>query len=305
MKIDRLLSIIMYLANHEKAKAQDLADKFEVSVRTIYRDIEAISLAGIPVTTYRGADGGIGIIDGFKLDRSIFSGYEIASIMTGLKGINSISDDIKTRLLIEKLKGLTSKLDCVPIEQEILVDLSPWNKNDRFSATMKEIKRAIRTRRVLEFVYSAGEHSTRRRVEPYVIVFKGTGWYLYAFCLLREDFRLFKLNRIGELSVTDTVFLPKKVELDRIEWKGNCHYQYSQPVELVFDKSMKTVVRDIFGDNYEITQDGKIKATAYCGHDDWFLGFLFSWGDRVEVLSPPGIRDKIKELAANILKRYE
>ncbi|MGI6669688.1 MAG: helix-turn-helix transcriptional regulator [Acetivibrionales bacterium] len=131
MKLERMLSIITYLVNHQKVKAQELADKFEVSVRTIYRDIDAISQAGIPITTFQGANGGIGIVEGYKLDKNVLTSEEILNIVAGLKGLNSINEDIKIKLLIEKLTGLANKSDYIATGNEIMIDLSPWNKNDQ------------------------------------------------------------------------------------------------------------------------------------------------------------------------------
>lgn len=241
MKLDRLLAIIVYLLNHEKVKAQDLADKFEVSVRTIYRDIDAISLAGIPIVTYQGTDGGIGIADGYKLDKSLLTTDEIFNIVTGLKGLHSISEDVKIKLLIEKLTALTDKSDYIVTGNEIMVDLSSWNQNDRLGQRIREIKQAIRERKIIEFTYYTNEKLTKRKVEPCVIVFKNTNWYLYAYCLLREDFRLFKLRRMSELVIRDTGFAEREFSIDRVKWDEEFDQNKHLPVQVMFDKSMLAI----------------------------------------------------------------
>ena len=124
MKLERMLSIITYLLNRDRVKAQELADKFEVSVRTIYRDIDAISQAGIPIVAYQGANGGIGIIEGYKLDKNILTGNEVHNIVVGLKGLHSISEDVKIKLLIEKLSNIAVDYDYIPTGNEIMIDLS-------------------------------------------------------------------------------------------------------------------------------------------------------------------------------------
>jgi len=306
MKLERMLSIIIYLLNHEKVKAQELADKFEVSVRTIYRDIEAISQAGIPISTFQGADGGIGIMEGYKLDKNVLTSDEVLKIVTGLKGLYSISEDAKIKLLIEKLAGIANKSDYVPTGNEIMIDLSSWNKNDQLSLRIKEIRKAIRERRIIEFMYYSNEKLTERRVEPYVIIFKEANWYLYAYCLLRKDFRLFKLRRMSGLKITDIYFETRGFSFDSLNWSGEFDSGVRLPIVVLFDKSMVNVVNDIFGmDNYEIAPDDRLKVTFYMGISGWLYGFLLGFGDKIEVLEPVELREKIKDMAESICKVYQ
>jgi len=305
-KLERMLSIIIYLLNHEKVKAQELADKFEVSVRTIYRDIEAISQAGIPISTFQGADGGIGIVEGYKLDKNILTSDEVFKIVTGLRGLYSISEDVKIKLLIDKLTNIANKSDYVPTGNEIMIDLSSWNKNDQLSLRIQEIKKAIQEQKIIEFIYYSNEKLTERKVEPCVIVFKETNWYLYAYCLLRKDFRLFKLRRMSGLKITDIGFEGREFSLDSVNWDGEFDSDRHLPIVVMFDKSMVYAVNDIFGmDNYEIAPDGRLKVTFHMGISGWLYGFLLGFGDKIEVLKPAELRDKIKSIAKNICKVYE
>jgi len=306
MKLERMLSIVIYLLNHEKVKAQELADKFEVSVRTIYRDIEAISQAGIPISTFQGADGGIDIMEGYKLDKNILTSDEVFKIVTGLRGLYSISEDIKIKLLIEKLTNIANKSDYVPTGNEIMIDLSSWNKNDQLGSRIQEIKKAIRERKIIEFIYYSNEKLTERRVEPCVIIFKEANWYLYAYCLLRKDFRLFKLRRMSGLKITDIGFEAREFSIDGVNWDGEFDSDRHLPIVVMFDKSMVYAVNDIFGvDNYEIAPDGRLKVTFHMGINGWLYGFLLGFGDKIEVLEPAELRDKIKSMAESICKVYE
>lgn len=305
MKLERMLAIITYLLHHEKVKAQELADKFEVSVRTIYRDIDAISQAGIPIVSYQGADGGIGIVEGYKLDKSVLTKDEISEIVAGLKGLHSISEDVGIKLLIEKLSMIANKSDYVVTGNEIMIDLSPWNKNDRLALRIQEIKKAIREQKIIEFVYYSNNNLTARKVEPYVIVFKDSSWYLYAYCLLRQDFRLFKLRRMSELNIMDTSFEAKKSSIDHLKWDGEID-RSSSPIVAVFDKSMRHPLNDIFGmGNYEILADGRLKVTFQMGISDWLYGFILGFGNRIEIVEPIELRDKIKRIAESVVKIYD
>lgn len=304
MKLERMLSIIIYLLQHNKVKAQELADRFEVSVRTIYRDIEALSQAGIPISTCQGADGGISIMEGYKLDRNLLTGDEVNRIIAGLKGLYSISGDVKIRLLIDKLNSVANASDYVAAGNEIMIDLSPWNRNDQLGSRIQEIKKAIQERKVIEFSYFSNGELTRRQVEPCVIVFKEANWYLYAYCLLRQDFRLFRLRRMNELKVTDKRFEPRPFSIDRVNWDadGGQH----TPIVALFDKSMAYALNDIFGLNsYETTPDGRLKVTFHMRIDGWLYGFLLGFGDKVEVLEPAELRHRIKQMAESICRIYD
>ena len=305
MKLERMLSIITYLMNHEKVKAQELAEKFEVSVRTIYRDVDAIAQAGIPVVAYQGADGGIGIIEGYKLDKSVLTSDEISKIVAGLKGLHSISDDVRIKFLIEKFTSIAAQSEYTAMGNEILIDLSSWNKNDCLPQRIRELKQAIRERRIIKFVYYSNEKLTQRRVEPCVIVFKTAHWYLYAYCLLRQDFRLFKLRRMSEVQITDNRFEPRQFSLEGVEWDGEADSVRHAAVVVVFDGSLKYVVNDLFGvDNYETLPDGRFKVDFHMEVNDWLYGFILGFGDKIEVLEPASLREKIRSLAESVCKRY-
>lgn len=305
MKLDRMLYIVTYLLNHRKVRAQELADQFEVSVRTIYRDIDAISQAGIPIVTYQGMDGGIGLVEGFKLDRNLLTGEEISKIVNALKGVQSISEDMKIKLLIEKLTGITADKDLIPTGSEIMIDLSSWNRYDQLSKSIRRIKDAIRDRRLIRFLYYTNETLTERNVEPYQIIFKESNWYLYAFCRLRNDFRLFKLRRMSGLDISGESFEPRPCSIEELRWEES--YDRSGQVEIValFDPVMKYSVDDIFGvENYEYADDGRLRVTFLMPAGVWLSGFLLGFGDKAEIVEPPEMREKISRMAESIAKVY-
>lgn len=305
MKLDRMLYIITYLLNHKKVKAQELAEKFEVSVRTIYRDIDSISQAGIPIVTYQGMDGGIGIVEGFKLDRNLLTGEEVSRIVGALKGIQSISEDTKIKLLIEKLTGITSSAGLLPPGDEIMIDLSSWNKFDQLAKDIQRIKGAIRSRRLIRFHYYTNETLTDRTVEPYQVIFKQSNWYLYAYCLLRNDFRLFKLRRMNGLAIQGDSFEPRAYSIEEMKWDETYDMDDHMRIVALFDPVMKYSVEDIFGfENYEYEQDGRLRVTFLMPTGVWLYGFLLGFGDKAEILEPPELREKISAMAESISKVY-
>jgi predicted DNA-binding transcriptional regulator YafY len=305
MKLERMLAIIMYLSGKEKVKAQELAEKMEVSVRTIYRDIEAISCAGIPITTFQGVNGGLGIVEGYKIDKSVLSSEEVLSILAGLKGLHSINKDQKTKFLIEKLSVVADKSEYMPAGNEIVIDLSSWNKNDKLYLRIDELKKAIRRQNIIKFAYFTNGSLTNRKIEPCVILFKESNWYLYGYCLLRNDFRLFKLRRITEFEITEEKFNMRHYSVEGLELNGDFDRDRHSEIVLLFEKSMRYAVDDIFGvDNYEVMKDGKIKVWFNMGINDWLYGFLLGFGDRVEVLEPLDLKDRIRRIAEDVVKKY-
>jgi predicted DNA-binding transcriptional regulator YafY len=306
VKLERMLSIITYLMNHEKARAKDLAQKLEVSVRTIYRDVDSIAQAGIPVTTFQGAGGGIGIVEGYRLDTNVLTGGEVRSIVTALKGLHSIGGDEKLRLLIEKVSNIARASEFTAAGDEIIIDLSPWDQSDRLGRLIMDLKKAIRERRRVSFAYHSYEKRTQRTVEPCVVVFKDSNWYLYAYCLLREDFRLFKLRRMRNVNTGGETFAKREFSLDRIEWDSEKDAGALVPVVVLLDGCMESSLVDMIGlGEYEVMEDGRLKMTFLMPEGAWLYGFLLSFGDKAEVIEPEHLRKTIRNMAERVLTIYD
>ena len=215
MKIDRLLSIITILLQRDKVTAPELAKRFEVSRRTIHRDIDDICKAGIPVITYQGGDGGIAIADGFKLDKSVLAIDELQSIITGLKSLGSVSDTSRIERLISKLSPKNEAV--VSMKDSILIDLSSHYKTS-VSEKISLIKMAISENKLVSFDYYSDKGLTKRTIEPCFIVFKWSAWYAFGFCRTRNDFRLFKLNRLWNHIVSDEIFIPRLIPTEQLDF---------------------------------------------------------------------------------------
>lgn len=309
MKLDRLVSILVVLLRKERVQARELAEMFDVSVRTILRDVEAINLAGIPVVTYQGANGGIGIAEGFRLDRSVLTRDEIASVITLLKGVARSIPDKRNEILVEKFKNTLSKsqLDTLNSQlNQVVIDLSPWGENEGLKENMSHIKNAIENKREISFLYMDSEgNKTNRLVEPYSLVLKAQKWYMYGWCCTRQDFRLFKLSRMKDLSVSEKTFNPREVSMEELPWDIEWTKQGKLvSLELVFEKEMETIALEWFGEDAEKCDDGRLMVRAHLPENNWLYGFLLSFGTGLEVLSPPHIRAVLKDIAGGIYKKY-
>lgn len=309
MKLDRLVSILVLLLRRERIQAKELAEIFEVSVRTILRDVEAINLAGIPIVTYQGINGGIGIAEGYRLDKSVLTEDDMSAIISTLKGIDGTIRGGKHGILMEKLRNTLpdSQLEALDTKvRQLVIDLSPWGANEPLKEIAACIRKAIEKHNEIKFIYIDSEgRRTDRRVEPYSLVLKGQKWYLFAWCLTRQDFRLFKLARMREVTATEAVFQPREASLEQVDWEDPWSKSDNQvSLRLVFEKEMDSIVTDWFGEDAERQEDGRLLINATLPEGNWLYGFILSFGNGVEVLEPPHIRNIIADISKAIYEKY-
>ena len=299
MKIDRLIAVLTCLLQNEKVTAQELAQRFEVSHRTILRDIDSLALAGIPIVTTQGNNGGISIMDGYKLDKSVLTIDELQNIIIGLKGIGSVSKTSNIEQLIQKLSPNGNAM--VSLHDHIFIDLSSYYK-DSLSEKIKLIKQAISEKRLIEFDYYYDKGMLRRKIEPYFIQFKWGSWYIFGWCCERENFRLFKLNRLYQLLITDENFLTRPISID--DANRNTEFSEEYEAEFLFNKSVRFRLIEEYGLNcYTETDEGLYLKLNYTNRNyiiSWILGF----GDKVTVLGPQDLKDELKQIAKNIFDKY-
>ncbi|MBB6214266.1 putative DNA-binding transcriptional regulator YafY [Anaerosolibacter carboniphilus] len=302
MKIDRLLGIITILLNNERIKAKDLAEKFEVSIRTIHRDIENICIAGIPIVTYQGGGGGIGIAEGYKLDKNILTNDELDNIIIGLKSIESISYNANIKLLLEKLSPKQG--DIISVSNNMYIDLTSFYKIN-LPQKISQLKEAIHNSFEVYFDYFSDKGLSQRHIEPYFITFKWSAWYVFGYCKLRNDFRLFKLNRISSLKITDIKFKLRNVPEERLNL-DNYFNNEEKVVTMLIDRCYEYKIVDQYGvDSYEITEDNRIKFNLVYRNHQYAMEFILSLGDKVYILSPDSIIDELKTNSKNILNMYK
>ncbi|NMM51576.1 YafY family transcriptional regulator [Paenibacillus aquistagni] len=297
MQVHRMFEIIYLLMHKKTLTAKELADQFEVSPRTIYRDIDTLCEAGIPIYTTKGKGGGIRLVDSYILNKSILSEKEQEEILSSLYGLHAVSGDIEQ--VLSKLSGLFNKTSPSWIE----VDLSQWGADD--SGKYQLLRTAILQQRVIVFDYynSYGQFS-RRRVEPLQLWFKHKTWYLRAYCTDKEAVRLFKLTRMKRLEQLQDIFEERPLlRTDGLLPDPPSRQTPSIQLVLRIDASQAYRVFDEFEEE-QITkeQDGSWLVTVEYPEDEWVYGYLMSYGPYAEVLAPAYIRDILKErlqLAAN------
>lgn len=312
MKLDRLLAITMILIQKRRVQAKELADMFDVSVRTIYRDIEAINQAGIPIVSYQGANGGIGIIDGYRLDKNVLTKDELASIAIALKSVSTGYADSHANMVLGKLQSMLHSDEAQQLKarsEQVLIDLSPWEAESSQKEKITLLKDAIATSQVVSFHYQpASGVAAKRLVEPHTLVLKGQKWYLYAFCTLRQDFRMFKVARMKKLAAhPDQTFQRKEIHLEQFSWDlEKDASQKTVPLVLRFAPRAKHMAEEYFGvEQVTDEEDGSCTVRVNYPEDEWLYGFLLGFGPMVEILEPAHLRAVIRDRAQKIVALYE
>ncbi len=300
MKIDRLIGILSVLLQEEKTTAPLLAERFEVSRRTISRDIDDLCRAGIPIQTVQGYEGGIRIMDGYRMDRTILTSRDMQMILAGLRGLDSVSGSRNYEQLMEKLQTGSSRF--LSGRDSLLIDLSSWYK-DSLAPKIEEIQNAIENRHLLGFRYYAPSGDSGRIIEPYYIVFKWSSWYVWGWCTDRKDFRMFKLNRMDNVRETDTEFIMRQVPMPDLS--NEKIFPGKIKVKAVFEPDMKWRLVEEFGpDCFTEQDDGRLLFTADYTDLDSLVTWILTFGEKVQLLEPEEARNRIAGTAQKLTKIY-
>lgn len=296
MRESRLFRIVYYLLARGRATAPELAARFEVSTRTIYRDLDALSAAGVPVYALPGKGGGVGLMEGYSLDKALFSKAEQDRLLLALRCLPE-EEKAEARDLAEKLEGLFQggAMDWLEVE------LSPWGGGTAETERFQWIKAAILQKRVLRFSYVDGTgRESWRRVCPTRLLYKGSAWYMQAFCLERRAYRTFKLSRMAKEALGQEGFgaLPPPP-------KAIAPAPAVPPTLLRFEAASAYRVYDEFNPLLiQREEGGSLLVLAPMPANDWFYGYLLSFGGRVKVVSPRGVREELLHRARALAQAY-
>jgi len=327
MKNSRLFDILYLLMEHQELTASWLSRRLEVSQRTIYRDIDALSAAGIPIYCQKGKNGGIRLMKQFQIDRSLLDDTDQNDLLTALQSLETVGA-LESSSLLSRLSGLFQKK---PIDW-LEVDFDNWGCHPNQKLYFEQCKEAIFSSRLLSFTYynSSGEQSSRI-AEPVRLCYKGGNWYLYAFCRKKQDFRLFRLNRIQDLKPLAETFAPRPPaavlspsQTDRmysnqtggsssspIDGSSSAQENASRPPEMVslclrFTPAAAYHVMDCFlPEEIETHPDGTYTVRTAMPPGNWLLGFLLSFGKEVKVLEPAWLQAWIQKESSEIQNLYK
>ncbi len=309
MKVDRLVSIIMILLDKKRIRAQELADIFEVSPRTIYRDIDAINMAGIPVFSTSGVGGGFEIMDKYKIDKKVFSTADLSTLLMGLSSLSNVVRGDELVQALAKVKSFIPADSAKDIElkvNQICIDLSPWMGNSNIQPYLEIIKAALQESRQLSFEYVAhhGKKSART-VEPYQLVLKGSHWYLQGYCYERNDFRLFRLSRMSNLQIQERTFTPRDYQKPQLDFTDALAALQTR-IKIRIHKSVMDRVLEFCTCEYFSPDGGEHYIVSFPFiENEYYYDILFSFGDKCECLEPLHVRAEMKRRIHDIASIYD
>ncbi|MBN2041653.1 MAG: YafY family transcriptional regulator [Spirochaetes bacterium] len=309
MKIDRLVSIIMLLLDKKRIGAQELADMFEVSPRTIYRDIDSINMAGIPVRGASGVGGGFEIMPKYKIDRNVFSAADLSAILTGLSGLSSMIRGDELANALAKVRSFIPAERAKDIElktNQIYIDLSPWIGNRNIQPYLEIIKKALQESRLLSCEYADRYgNKTARTAEPYQLVLKSSHWYWQGYCLKRNDFRLFKLSRTSNLRIEEEFFTPRDYQKPQLDFADILDTMQTKIKIRIHKSAVDKVLDYCTYEHFSPDGDEHYIVSFPFIENEYYYNILFSFGNKCECIEPLHIRAEMKRRIHDIATIYE
>lgn len=300
MKIDRLLGILNILVNTDRTTIKELAERFEVSKRTIFRDLDTLNKSGIPIVAYSGIGGGVSIVEGYKYKKSIFSRNDMKNIFTALSGLMSINKNndlinLMAKIMPEETKAMFS-------ESDYLIDLSSWFQDSITQEKIVDLHEAIENHKCICIEYISKSSRKMRNIDPYKLVFKQSYWYLYGFCEDNNEFRLFKINRIVSYRILDKDFNCKPIE--KIDFRNDfgAPLFHPQDSKTLYDVALEyDIVNEFFltdkidAEFFRRNSNEEKGCIIFQVSDlDWIADFVISMQDKVKVISPLQLKEKVK-----------
>lgn len=307
MKIDRLVAITMLLLERKMIKASELSEKLEVSSRTIYRDLDTLNMAGLPIITTRGANGGVSLMDSYKVDKKLFSPHEVIELMASLKSYQQLENGKNSAATLTKLLSITGEDDISTSfdEHYLQVDLALSEGNKFLREALKDFEIAINEQRLLEFDYMDKKGETSHRmIETYKVVFKESHWYIQAFCLKKNDYRIFKLARMSQIKLLIETFIPRNfvmLPMNETKWM-----EKKISVKLKINPAIREqIIEKIGADSLSTDYDGNYFVHYPIADNEYGYDALLRFGDKCEILEPEEVRRKFKQYVEKIAKQYD
>lgn len=301
MKLDRLIGILSILLQQEKVTAPYLADKFEVSRRTINRDIEDLCKAGIPIVTTQGVGGGISIMEGYAIERTLLTSADMQAVLAGLRSLDSVSGTNRYGQLMEKLSAGAS--DVIAGDQYMLIDLASWRKMD-LAPKIELIHGAIGRRERIAFSYYAPKGESKRRIEPYYLLFQWSSWYVWGMCLEKKDFRMFKLARMENLRLCGETFERQQGVLPDLSTEHI--FPEKLRAKAVFKPECKWRLLEEYGRaSFTEQEDGMLLFSVGFTDSQNLIEWMLTFGDKVELLEPKEAREELLQVLKAMQEKYE
>ena len=310
MKLDRMMAILTLLQEREWLQAPELARRFEVSVRTIYRDIDALNLSGIPIESRQGNGGGIRVMPGFKLDKALMTERDLSDVVTALKSFSTALPGTTESVLLEKLNGAVPKERKEGFQKrtnEIIIDISPWGDDAKIREKLSIVREALEQNHTLSFGYVNSQGQERNRIiEPQTLVFKGMNWYVFGWCREAQDFRMFRISRMTSPADVGEIFSPREIAAESRPWHTSwVAPQKNMTLVLRFSNAFAARLIDWFEpEEMETLADGQVLVRTRMADTLWVDAFVLGFGAAGEVLEPEHVRDRIRRHICDMARLY-
>ena len=304
MKLDRLLGITFYMLNHRRSTAGELAERFEVSRRTIYRDIDSLAQAGLPLYTQKGTDGGVFLMEGYRMDSGTLTKTELKEMLMVLQGAQHMLAPQGVKVAADKLSILGAQDG--PTQIAMNFSAMPWQSHTALQRSWQVFREAIETRHTVTFTYINGKgQRSRRTVEPMTLVFRALHWYLYGFCHVKDEYRLFRLSRMLDPIADEETFVRRDREWQDTFFLEDMPETPGEDVTLLIDPRAAHRAMDLFTPG-ELTwlDDGTIRADIRWPMEDSFDSMVLGFGPYMRVTSPGWVRDHIRDVIDTVKRQY-
>lgn len=301
MKLDRLLSTVVILLNKDRVSAKELASRFEVTTRTIYRDIDSINMAGIPIISYPGNDGGFCIMENFRLDRHLFTEDDIIEVLSALKGMTGLIHSERIKSAADKFANMiVHKKDTGFNEDGIIIDINPWGSQSKIDSEFRSLYSSILSKNKVSFSYTDYNGIlSKRTVEPISLVFKAYSWYLYSYCIEKNDYRTFRLSRIKKISISKETFTR-----NRKKYQSDYAIKPDTDITIRFRKSFENQIHEFFPQAL-INQTGEFSEITFKAQNkEWLYKIFLGMGKDIELVSPESARKGLKNYLKSIASMY-
>ena len=305
MQIDQLFELVYVLIDKKQVTAKEMAERLGVSTRTIYRWVDALSVSGVPIYSQNGRGGGIAISEKYALDTKVLSDEERLAIVSSVKALNSLSGNPASVVnanikAAEKISGLVEK-DTDWLE----VDFAPWSpEGSSVRQVFGTLRDCILQKKQVIFDYYSGDgRMERRTVHPWKLIYKGQAWYLQGWCTTRKAERFFKLTRMQNLDMTGRnanithITTPQKIPEYKPKLLTIKAKVYPQKISYLLDTFICSEVIP--------HKDGNITVTFTVPEQDWIYELLLSFGPNMKIISPKQVKEKILQIAKDVLKNYK
>ena len=291
MRIARLINIIMLLLRIDKISANELAARFEVSRRTIYRDVETLNLAGIPIYTTRGRGGGIGLMATYKVDKKLLTASDISNLMVALTSVHTLINSPELQATLQKI---TAMYAADHPDNHLMIDRPNWPGSVELKQLAERLDAAISDQQLVTFAYSdRNGHNSQRQIEPYRLVFKGERWYVQGYSLERQAFRFFRLARMQQVTITTTTFVPRVVP--PLNFDYGVHPTERATITLKADNFVRDQIIERFG--FQVIQSSTphaFIATIQLPDTERAYQFILSLGTRVRLVGDSVFKQHLK-----------